>query len=58
MRTNELVVENFKHVLKNKNVFTNYFYYYLFELATEIRHLYSNVNKIQQGEKLYKSLVS
>ena len=57
MDSNKIVIDSFKLVVKEKEKFIHYFYDHLFELAPETKHLFSNVSKVQQGEKLYKSLV-
>ncbi len=57
MGTNDIIIDSFKLVVKNKEKFINYFYDHLFQIAPETKHLFSGVNKVQQGEKLYKSLV-
>lgn len=57
MDTTALVEESFEHIKENKEIFITSFYSNLFDLAPEVKPLFSNVDKIKQGEKLYNSLL-
>jgi hemoglobin-like flavoprotein len=57
METNEVVTASFQKIIKNKDVFIDFFYDHLFQLAPEVKPLFHGVDKRKQGEKLYKSLV-
>lgn len=57
MDTTGLVEESFEYIKENKEIFITSFYSNLFDLAPEVKPLFSNVDKIKQGEKLYNSLL-